>query len=219
MKFPVLFVTSFLLGSALSSFSQTTVQNNQDATPFQSSASEVEYPRDDNGILIYSAGWTEILPDLPAKSHVKRAIAASLTYGAIPARLVAEYDGLHADVQLLPGRPILCVCNVPEVSVPPVLVQLHPKRNFRQLDGGRIPMLRGKIGEATKSDFIEIDVSRPEGAVWLIQPRQALPPGEYALMIGTQNMNIFPFTVLEGLKKIQPSISKDIKSMKGPNRR
>lgn len=202
MKFPALFLTAFFLGSVLSSFPQTTAQSRPDATSSQSSKSEVEYPKDDDGVLIDSSGWTEILPTPPAEARVKRAIAASLTDGAIPARLVAEYDGPHADVQLLPGRPILCVCRMPNVSGPLVLVRLHAKKNSRELDGGRIPVLCGKIGEATKSDLIEIEVSRPEIEVWLLQPREVLSPGEYALMLGpqkmveTQNMTIFPFTIL-----------------------
>ena len=52
-----------------------------------------------------------------------------------------------------------------------------------------------KISEATKNDLIDVDVSQPENIVWLVRPREALPPGEYALMLGTQNMSIFPFTV------------------------
>lgn len=203
MKFSALSLTAFFLGSVLSSCPQTTTQSRPDSTSSQSSKSEVEYPKDDDGVLIDGSGWTEILPTPPAESRVKRAIAASLTYGAIPARLTAEYDGLHADVQLSPSRPILCVCHIPEVSVPPVLVRLHPKKNSRELDGGRIPVLGGKIGEATKSDLIEVDVSRPETQVWLIQPREALPAGEYALMLGTQNMNIFPFTVSGRVNKRQ----------------
>lgn len=190
MKCPALFLTAFFLGSALSSFPQTTAQSRSDATSSQSPNSEVEYPKDDNGILIDGSGWTEILPDPPAKSRVKRAIAASLTYGAIPARLVAEYDGLHADVQLLPGRPTLCVCHMPNVFGPPVLVRLHAKKNSRELDGGRIPVPGAKIGEATKSDLIDVDVSQPETEVWLLQPREVLSPGEYALMVGTQKLMV-----------------------------
>lgn len=201
MKFPA-FLTAFFLGSVLSSFPQTMAQSRPDATSSRLSSSEVEYPKDDAGILIYSSAWTEILPTPPAESRVKRAVAASLTYGAIPAKLVAEYDGLHADVQLSPGRPIVCACHIPNLSVSPVLVRLHAKKNSRELDGGRI-IVGGRIGEASKSDLIEVDVSRPETEVWLIQPREALPAGEYALMLGTQNMNIYPFTVSGGVNKRQ----------------
>lgn len=84
-------------------------------------------------------------------------------------------------------------------------MRLHPKKNARELDGARIPVPGGKVGEATKRDLIEVEVSRPESEVWLLQPREALPAGEYALMVGTQklmlgtqNMTIFPFTILPG---------------------
>ena len=146
-----------------------------DATSSRSSSSEVENPKDDAGILIYSSAWTEILPTPPAESRVKRAVAASLTYGAIPAKLVAEYDWLHVDVQLSPGRPILCICHMPKLCGSPVLVRLHAKKKSRELDGGRI-ILGGKIGEATKRHLIEVDVSRTETEVWLLQPREVLSP-------------------------------------------
>ena len=43
--------------------------------------------------------------------------------------------------------------------------------------------------------MIAVEVSQPENMVWLVRPLEALPAGEYALMLGTQNMRIFPFTV------------------------
>lgn len=96
----------------------------------------------------------------------------------------------------------------------------HPKENSRELDGGSIPVPGGKIGEAIKRDLIEVEVSRPETAVWLIQPREALPAWEYALMVGTQNMAIFPFTVLEGINNAEfGAAKKNDKSMKSPRRR
>jgi hypothetical protein len=42
---------------------------------------------------------------------------------------------------------------------------------------------------------LPVAISQPEENVWLIQPEQALPPGEYALMLGAQNLNVFPFSV------------------------
>ena len=51
------------------------------------------------------------------------------------------------------------------------------------------------LTEAEKADLIPINISQPETGVWLIQPQQELPAGEYALMLGTQNINIFPFSV------------------------
>jgi hypothetical protein len=155
----------------------------------------VDYPKDQTGVLIDSSGWTDIEPAFPSKTRVKRGIAASLTYGAIPAGAVSEYEGLHALVQLSPGRPVLCICHVDSIPGTPLLVRLHPKKNFRELDGGRLPILGGKVSEATKNDLVEVDISQPENTVWLIRPRQALLAGEYALMLGTQNLSIFPFRV------------------------
>ena len=52
-----------------------------------------------------------------------------------------------------------------------------------------------KAGEAEKNDLIPTDVSQPESSIWVIRPKEDLPAGEYALMLGTQNVSIFPFTV------------------------
>ena len=52
------------------------------------------------------------------------------------------------------------------------------------------------MADAKSSDLVPADVSHPDPQVWLIRPQFALDPGEYALMLGTQNMSIFPFTVL-----------------------
>jgi hypothetical protein len=53
-----------------------------------------------------------------------------------------------------------------------------------------------KMADANKSDLIPADVSRPDPHVWLIRPQAPLPPGEYALMLGTQNISIYPFAVV-----------------------
>jgi hypothetical protein len=97
-------------------------------------------------------------------------------------------------VQVEPGRPILCVCHLISVPGKPVLVRLHPKKDIRELDAGKLHM-SAKIAEAQKSDLIPAGISQPENGVWLIQPQQALAAGEYALMLGTQSLGIFPFSV------------------------
>jgi hypothetical protein len=53
-----------------------------------------------------------------------------------------------------------------------------------------------KMVDANKTDLISADVSHPDPQVWLIRPQSTLEPGEYALMLGTQNIAIFPFTVV-----------------------
>src|SRR5258708_35392870 len=46
-------------------------------------------------------------------------------------------------------------------------------------------------------DGEQVDVTQPENMVWLVRPQQPLPAGEYALMLATQNVSIFPFTVTQ----------------------
>ena len=153
-----------------------------------------EYPRDRTGILIRNSDWISIPSEMPAKIRMKHGFAPALTYGIAPAGAVTDYEGLHARVQIEPGRPVMCICHVISLPGNPALVRLHPKKNVRELDGGKLH-IGAKFAEAEKSDLIPINVSQPESTVWLVQPQQALPAGEYALMAGTQNMSIFPFTV------------------------
>ena len=158
-----------------------------------------DYPMDRAGVLIQSGQWTVVANQNPAKTRTAHGIAASLSYGIVPAKVVAEYDGEHAQAQVETVQPILCICHIISLPGDPVLVRLHPKKGSRELDGGRMivyPVVGGsKMADANKSDLIPADVSHPDSQVWLIRPQSPLLPGEYALMLGTQNISIFPFTV------------------------
>jgi hypothetical protein len=153
-----------------------------------------DYPRDCAGILMGTSGWPSIPSEVPAKTHLKHGFAPALTYGIASAEAVSDYEGLHARLQIGPGRPVICICHTISLSGNPVLVILHPKKDLRQLDGGNLH-IRAKISEAQKTDLIPVNISQPESTVWLVQPQEELPAGEYALMLGTQNLSIFPFTV------------------------
>jgi hypothetical protein len=161
----------------------------------------VEYPRHQAGILIQSPDWVPISPVMPSKVRTKRGLAASLSYGAVSAKMIAEYAGLHAATQIAPGQPVICICHVISLPGDPVLVRLHSKKASRELDGGRmrvLPVVGGqKMLDANKTDLLPVDISHPEDTVWLVRPQQPLPAGEYALMLGTQNVNIFPFTITD----------------------
>lgn len=169
-------------------------QNKPDSAPAPPSTVTADYPRDRAGTFMLSSDWISIPSEMPAKSHLKHGLAPALTYGVAPATAVSDYEGLHAQVQIEPGRPVICICHVLSLPGNPALVRLHPKKNLRELDGGNLH-IRGKIEEAEKADLLPINISQPESTVWLVQPQQALPAGEYALMLGTQNVSIFPFSV------------------------
>jgi len=51
------------------------------------------------------------------------------------------------------------------------------------------------MADASKSDLIPVEAFQPAPQVWLVRPQSPLQPGEYALMLGTQNLDIFPFTI------------------------
>ena len=153
-----------------------------------------EYPNDDAGVLVDSS-WVALSQELPSKIRTKRGLVSSLTYGIVPGAIIAEYPGQHAGLQIETRRPVFSICNVPSFAGAPALVRLHPKRDSRELDAGRLPVLGAKIGEAKQSDQVPTEAVQPENACWLLRPREDLPPGEYALMLASENLGIFPFTI------------------------
>lgn len=159
-----------------------------------------DYPTNRAGVMIQSADWAALANQFPAKTKVAHALAAGLSYGLAPAKLIAEYDGDHAPTQVELARPVICICHFSSIPGAPVLVRLHAKKGARELDGGKMivyPVVGGsRTADANKSDLIPSDVFQPEAQVWLVRPQSPLEPGEYALMLGTQNVNIYPFTVV-----------------------
>jgi hypothetical protein len=169
-----------------------------------------DYPRDRAGIFIQGAQWTLLGNRNPAKTRTGRGIAASLSYGLVPAKIVAEYTGERSPTLVETAQPTICICHFNSLPGDPVIVRLHPKKGLRELDGGRMtvyPIVGGsKMADANKSDLIPVDVSQPDPQVWLVRSQFPLEPGEYALMLGTQNLSIFPFSVV--LPSAPPSGSK-----------
>ena len=153
-----------------------------------------EYPNDGATVLVENSGWVDLSEEFPSNIRTKRGLVGSLTYGAIPASVIVEYQGQHAQLQIETRRPIFSICDVPSFAGGPVLVKLHPKKDLRELDGGRLPVLGAKIAEAKQSDQVQTEAVQPEKACWLMRPREDLSAGEYALLLGTQNMIIFSFT-------------------------
>jgi hypothetical protein len=158
-----------------------------------------DYPRNTAGVLIEGKEWTDIASQTPSKTKVAHGIAAGFSYGLVPGKVVAEYDGEHSATRTTELQPLICVCHFNSLPGSPVLVRLHAKKGARELDGGRMtvyPIVGGsKSANANKTDLVAADVSQPESRVWLVRPQTPLDPGEYALMLGTQNVMIFPFTV------------------------
>jgi hypothetical protein len=181
------------------SFSSAAQTQSSPATP--QAKVVANYPKDKAGVMMQASDWVTIPSAAPTKTRAKHGIAASISYGAVPANVVSEYEGLHAAVQIPSGQPIICLCHLISLPGAPVIVRLHPKKESRELDGGRmrvLPIVGGsKIADANQTDLLPVDVTQPENMVWLVQPQQPLPAGEYALMLGTQNVSIFPFTVTQ----------------------
>ncbi len=193
----VLLVFGFLLMT--SSVLPCIHAQNQQA-PGNGPALTADYPTSQAGVFIQNTQWAAVANQFPTKTKVGHGIAASLSYGVVPAKVVSEYAGEHAPTQIETVQPIICMCHFISLPGDPVLVRLHPKKGMRELDGGKMivyPVVGGsKMADANKSDLIPVDVSHPEPQVWLIRPQAPLQPGEYALMLGTQNLSIFPFEIV-----------------------
>jgi hypothetical protein len=187
-------VITFAIFSALPLLGAAQNKTSPDSASATALTVTADYPSDRAGIFVRSSDWISIPSETPAKNRLKHGLAPTFTYGIAPAAMVSDYEGLHAPVQIEPGRPVICICHILSLPANPALVKLHPKKDFRELDGGNLH-IRGKVEEAEKTDLIPINISSPESTVWLVQPQEALPAGEYALMLGTQNLSIFAFTV------------------------
>jgi hypothetical protein len=184
------------LSMALMSATHIQAQGPASANSPASTARAPDYPSSPPGIIIEDSDWRPIDAVYPSKSHVKNGLADSVSYGAVAAKIVSDYDGDHASVQVQATQPWICICHIISLPGAPAIVVLHPKKGVRELDGGNLRILQSKLAQAEKSDLIPTDVTQPEANVWLVRPQQPLAPGEYALMLGTQNVDIFPFTVL-----------------------
>jgi hypothetical protein len=193
-----LFATLAVFGGV---FGAIYAQDTPPSPAVESSGFPNDYPSNQPGILIQGSSWQQIAGAMPFKTKIAHGIAASLSYGAVPAKIVAEYQGDHASTQVDAGQMTICICHIISLPGEPVIVRLHAKNGARELNGGKMivyPVVGGsKMADASKSDLIPVDEAHPEPQVWLIRPQVQLPPGEYALMLGTQNINIFPFTVVE----------------------
>jgi hypothetical protein len=176
------------------------VEDENQPAPASNPGLAADYPMDRAGVLIQSNEWTQVANQYPTRTRAAHSIAASLSYGMVPVKIVAEYAGEHAPTSVPAGRPVLCLCHFMSIPGEPALVRLHAKKDTRELDGGRMivyPIVGGsKMADANKSDLIPADVSHPDPQVWLVRPQSQLDPGEYALMLGTQNLSIFPFTIV-----------------------
>lgn len=173
---------------------------NQSTQPASADAAIVtDYPLDRPGIFIQSQSWQAVQSQMPVKTRAAHSFAASFSYGIVPAKVVAEYNGVHAATQTDVARPTICICHIISLPGEPIIVRLHVKKTGRELDGGKMvvyPVMGGsKLADANKSDLILVDVQKPGDQIWLVRPQEVLEPGEYALMLGTQNIAIYPFSV------------------------
>jgi len=184
-----------LLGIVLTSPQFGFGQTKADGAPNAPVSSAADYPKGRAGVLIEASDWTPLDAVMPSKTRAKGGIAQSLSYGAVRGTMRADYNGEHAAVQIKPGPVSICICRIASIPADPVIVKLHPQKGMRELDGGKLPIMGGKTAEAGKTDLVRVEVSHPDSTVWLVRSRDALPEGEYALMLGTQNMAVFPFTI------------------------
>ncbi len=51
------------------------------------------------------------------------------------------------------SQPVICICHVVSLPGNPVMVRLHHKKDFRELDAGKLH-IRAKIAQADAADVI-----------------------------------------------------------------
>jgi hypothetical protein len=154
-------------------------------------------PQDQTGVLINDGQWQDLELETPQENRVKHGVIAAMTDGAVPAETISEYAGLHSATEVHLPRPVVCVRLSTALRQNPLLVRLHPdpKHDLRSLDTGRMPPVGAKILEVKNSDVITTVLARPDRQTWLLRPTQELPAGEYAIVVGRQNLTIFTFSV------------------------
>jgi hypothetical protein len=211
MKLAVVLL-AILVGSTL-----LRAQSNNPKTTTPVDDKQTDYPEDEVGLLVFDSSWIPIDAVTPSKTRAKHGAIAALSYGMVPANIVSEYPGAHASVQIKSRRVRLCVCNLLSLPGEPAIVKLRPKKNSRELDGGRLPVFGAKASEAIQSDLIPVELKHPERTIWLVESVDVLPAGEYALMLGIQNVSVFPFTVLN--KAIGSAFPTQVQQQTVPSKR
>src|SRR5262249_11803541 len=132
-------------------------QNTRKSIP--KSTTSAVYPDDEAGVLIQGSEWSALEAEAPVEIKIKRALATALSDGLIPANVVAEYTGAHAETQISAKQPFICICHAPTLQTIPVLVRLHMKKDSRELNGGRVPAPGARIAQAKETDIVPTEIS------------------------------------------------------------
>lgn len=69
-----------------------------------------DYPQRQAGVLIQDSSWENVVNQTPTKTKVAHGFAASISYGLVPGKIVAEYEGPHAPTQVNSDQPTICIC-------------------------------------------------------------------------------------------------------------
>lgn len=143
--------------------------------------------------------WLPIDSAGPYKINASNSELSSMTDAAVPAPTQASYVGAHAQVTAPTAQPVLCAYQI-DASAGPLLVRLQSKKNVRLLDMGavRATLIGGsRLVQSRDSPVMELNEAPRGDGCDLLEPAQPLPPGEYALMFGTENMTVYAFRVLK----------------------
>jgi hypothetical protein len=151
------------------------------------------------GIYVHGAtGWHLLSQASPSKMKAKHAYLSSLTYGAVGVPMVVEYPGPHAQVQVHTAQAI-CVSHILSPNAP-MIVRLNEKKKIRELDSGTVHASltggNGKQGQAETSSIVPTSTDNSDPGVIVLRPTTSLPAGEYAVMLGAQNLAILDFGVI-----------------------
>ncbi len=142
--------------------------------------------------------WLRLDSTLPSNVKAERSTLSVLA-GATQQATLAEYIGTQAQFRTWDRQPVLCI-NRMERTADPVLVRLKPKKdkNLRDLDLGTVRatlMVGASLAQAGNSEVVPMNEAPRGDGCDLFQPARALPPGEYAIIFGPDDLAAYAFGV------------------------
>lgn len=146
--------------------------------------------------------WRLLTPNMAYKAWVPDSFGTTPHSGALGELQAVAYPGMHAAVQIHAKRPLVCLYRLSSADAP-MLVRLNEdkKKKLRVMGGGGLHVLTihkaTHLATANADEVVSTATLPSTDCLVLLQPQAALLPGEYAVMLGLQNLAIMDFGVQE----------------------
>lgn len=124
-------------------------------------------------------GWKPLTLLQPLGYGSSRGGRAMLTYSA---KATVRYKDLQAP-QTLDAKPTFCTAGNADIGRNVTIVRLHPKKDHRELQIGKVGRFTGTSMQYSTKDVVAIDVRVQNERSVIITPRSALTSGQYLIVI------------------------------------